>query len=973
MTEQDIQRAIEESHGMGAGLARNAHLERVWEAARSHGDGSLVVKAGMALIRSYEYSSEDHKMLIPFARLLSLWDKDPAAFDASDRRRLFWYFKWASSSLTTRPQVPLAAAEDWTRRMRQRYAEAGYSDNAVLKAELFIAQHVGDEDRAAEAFEKWRASPRDTMSDCHACDDNASGDYHLLRGDDENALREWAPVLSGNRTCAEEPERVLGSSLLPLVRLGRIDEARTNHLRGYRMVAGLDSLHGAVGEHIEFCALTGNEARGLRILLDHSDWITTVPDVDVDRHFLAAVLVLSRRLIALGQGEHTVPGPRSRQWTIAELASWLDAELTASAARFDARNGTSHVSTRLRERLDQEPFPAIPLGYSRRLPGGGHASDPPAGVDVTRPDASVESLIAEAWAAELVAHPDARHRWRALDVRVTADGLEPDAACRAAIALYEALNSPDVDEAAARITAAEAFAAAGRIDRAVVERARAAMLLAGDDDFDAADAQLAAMTELGEVPPYATFIRRHAPIEIDLLRLGPGAADDVDDRLRALGEEWGDLTDEVCLVANVRVLASLARNRLQVDDFPAAIPHLRRAIDLADAAERGWLAGNYAIALGRVLTRIGDVPGAAVVFDEALRRPVLDDDVRAELHFFAAPVHAALGDAVASRHHAAAATDWFDRVDTPEGKSKAQFARYYIARSYMEENLSADAATILEGVLADEPGPELVSDVRAALGKVLVELHQPLAAVEHFVALARAAQTEGRHEEHASYASQTAEALSSGSRRDEALAAYAEARRLWADLDQPIPVARIARSEALLTVEFELENLPTFERSMLDVRAELARELGDASAETDLARALHHEIAETNAQLAERMCVLVVHADKSCDVDCPDECEEHDEERRRTAETMREPGGVYERAAEYARSAVDGFAALSAHSEQVRAAARLGEILLELSLKDEAMAVAEAAMPIAEALGDPMWIQYSLKRTMWYATGEDVE
>ena len=108
------------------------------------------------------------------------------------------------------------------------------------------------------------------MSDCHACELGGQGDWHEPIGDDAEALRAWAPVLRGERDVHRGAAPVLAKSLLPLLRLGRVDEARANHLRGYRMVRGNPNLLRAIGQHIEFAALTGNEARGLEMLAEHA-------------------------------------------------------------------------------------------------------------------------------------------------------------------------------------------------------------------------------------------------------------------------------------------------------------------------------------------------------------------------------------------------------------------------------------------------------------------------------------------------------------------------------------------------------------------------------------------------------------------------------------------------------------------------------------------------------------------------------
>jgi hypothetical protein len=178
-------------------------------------------------------------------------------------------------------------------------------------------------------------------------------------GEDADALRRWAPVLDGRRRCAHEPHRVRAHALLPLVRTGRHDAARGAHLTGYPLVRGVLGLRHAVAEHIEFCAMTGNEARGLDILLEHADWLRDDgADANLRLEFLTGVCVLLRRLAGLGRGD-----VRVGESTAALLLESLTAEIEGLCDRYDARNGTDSISATVRVRLTREPLvDHLPLG-----------------------------------------------------------------------------------------------------------------------------------------------------------------------------------------------------------------------------------------------------------------------------------------------------------------------------------------------------------------------------------------------------------------------------------------------------------------------------------------------------------------------------------------------------------------------------------------------------------------------------------
>ncbi|MGM9386883.1 tetratricopeptide repeat protein, partial [Streptomyces antibioticus] len=358
-----LRRAMAENGERPEGPARNARAEQLLVAAERLNEPLAVIEALGHQLKVYNYSSEKAKMFVPFARLLRMWDERPGDFDEYETHALHWVFKWMSAGMLDQPHIPLASVEKWLGEMDHRYRLAGHSERAVRSAELSVAAHVGDTARAERAFDAWLAADRDAMADCHACELHGQGWWHAESGRDAEALELWAPVLEGAYTCAHEPHTVLASSLVPLLRLGRADEARANHLRGFRLVRPMESMRGAYADHVEFCALTGNEARGLELLAERPAYFTDDGHPRSRLEFLCVVVLLMERLADMGLEGQRVPGPAGREWTAAELAAHARAEALALAARFDERNGTPHIGERARARMAQRPLVGrLPLG-----------------------------------------------------------------------------------------------------------------------------------------------------------------------------------------------------------------------------------------------------------------------------------------------------------------------------------------------------------------------------------------------------------------------------------------------------------------------------------------------------------------------------------------------------------------------------------------------------------------------------------
>ncbi len=310
------------------------------------------------LVQAYTYAGERDLAPIAIVRLLRILDEHPDAV-AELSRSVHWYLKWMTSDLIDNPAVPLGIVHRWFEDLENRYRTAGYSLRPVLKLRSILARDLGEYGEAVRLRTLALAAPRDEMTDCEACESHWAGTLSVCIGQDPDALRRWAPVLEGRRRCAHEPHRVRADALLPLVRTAAFDAARAAHLTGYPLVEGVPGLRHAVARHIEFCALTGNEARGLDILRMHAGWLTDRgADANLRLEFLTGVCVLLRRLVELGRGD-----VRVGESAAAAISETLTAEIDGLCARFDARNGTDSIGAVVRARLRSSPIvDHLPLG-----------------------------------------------------------------------------------------------------------------------------------------------------------------------------------------------------------------------------------------------------------------------------------------------------------------------------------------------------------------------------------------------------------------------------------------------------------------------------------------------------------------------------------------------------------------------------------------------------------------------------------
>lgn len=814
--QEAIRTAIIENREQPGGRPRNNRAEQIVETAERLGDEGMVTEALLNLVDAYEYSSESDKMLVPFARLLQRYDAHPEYFDEYDVHTLFWNFKWVSGSMVFQPGVSLESIEHWLREMRERYRQAGHSLDAVHKSELRLAMHVGDDDRADRVHRLWLDTERDKLSDCFACDLVTKGRYHRQRDDDAAALETWRPVLDGEQGCKEQPHDVLGASLLPLLRLGRTEEARANHLRGYRLVRGQESLLGTVGAHIEFCALTGNEARGLEILAEHARFLEGVFDAGAGADLQTGTAVLLRRLIDLGLGAQQVPGPNGRTWTAAELLPELTTRIAAVDARFDARNGNTVVSQRTRKRLERKPFDPVRLGTSSAALPVATAAPAPVAVPAPVDGTDLAALIAEAEALDERVHPGAAALWRRVGQLARSQDRELSAAATAKVH-YSRLATGEITDPAAQLDhlreAVELFTRAGLDAEAQRCRIREAFVLVqlGEDEAagnrrDDALARLGELYEqgratarqwlggrvqavrftIGHAGRDATSPEVFAPFDAELAELAEAAATHPEaDSLRAVR------------AYALQYRANLAGIR---GEFEPMIPMLHDSLRLLREAGRDWDLREPSVTLVQALLNTGDGEQAQRVAEAALATEDPDPEpyVNAQLHWQLAQLLLSQNQFEGTLSHALSAGHWYE---ADGNDAAAAFNNYLAARAQLGLGRPFEAATILETalpVLERHEEPSAV-DARFRLIDALSSIDEHRAAAEHALTGIEAVKDKpDLAEAHARYAGAAARSLEADGKAVQAIPVYLAASRLWRDLGEWTIVSHLVRTRAIL-------------------------------------------------------------------------------------------------------------------------------------------------------------------------------
>jgi tetratricopeptide (TPR) repeat protein len=842
-----------------AGRAKSQRLEPLAAQAKEAGDPRLEAEVLIALSGSYENSAERERLPVLFGRLLQLLDRFPAELGTLTWK-IHWQLKWMTLGLVRNPAVPLETIYRWLDELDSRYRQRGYSLRPVHALRGQLAHNRGDDATASAEMEASIAAPRDRMADCEACERNDWGTWRAALGDDAGALKYWTPLLDGTRRCQEEPHRVLAKALLPLLRTGRTDDARGAYLRGYPLVRQHISLRACVGEHIEFCALTGNEARGLEILAEHTAWLT---DADVDTvqrlSFAAGACVLLRRLTVLGHGALPA-GTGSVDSTLPDL----EREIRELCGRYDARNGNTAVSDRMAQRLAQQPLlDRLPLGFPARLPR------PPAPAPSPVPDApadTLDELIAEARRLADARHPDTAKTW----AKVAATGRELPAEVAARVARSRAgllLGSDPEAAHRALLDAARQFGEVGDQARACEARTSAAVAqaLAGDPTTARETAALAiadAQTAFGDgrfTPRQYLAVRAAAPM-IVLNSLGareqrtPG---DITDAAELIGSELAtaERLGEPHHAATLHeMLGQLWSWR---DDQDKVRTHLTAAVALYLQAGEPWRAASAEAVLGQLALRSRDPQTA-----ERYARQALDHGGGLLAPDQAAQLNSVLAEAIGAQEDRqpefidaslAAALAW-EELSEPD----ALHNTFNAARAYARLGRHGEAAALFAEVMPRVHipyEPTVIAMTREQYAQSLARLGRHREAAAQFLEAATLIQQDPRNvAAHARLARSAADALRRSGQRAEALAAYQRAADLFRELGDTVDRVRSLRSAAWLQFGNRAGTPagPDAQQAAIAAMRAILTEL-ESLAASNPAEDLAGEIAATRTQLDEML------------------------------------------------------------------------------------------------------------------------
>ncbi|MER7668091.1 collagen-like protein [Kitasatospora sp. NPDC096128] len=378
-TEQELRQLYASTRGMPTGAAKFAVLEEVIRHADALGLVEFAFDVRMSATSVFQHSWAPEKAFLTFSWCLAAYDREPHRFGSGHEHTLLWQFKWMAYSVYQYPEIPLQRGTDLLEDMERRYRRGGHSMHAVLQNRGEAAQFTGEVERAQAYYEEMALTRRDALSDCAGCVPSSQVQTLVALGRDEEAIRIGeSAVRSG---CTEQPQLIYSELLLPFVRSGLGERAVEAHRAAYRRIRDNPHHLGELALNLLFCVHSGNLVRGLDLIERHLSWLDRPRTPLTEMEFAAAAVAVLSRSQEQNGGDGgavlrfpTVEGKRRPDTPAAELAVELRERALGIAERFDARNGNTYQSTRIRDWMDTgaigEPLPLSVFERAANSRGG---------------------------------------------------------------------------------------------------------------------------------------------------------------------------------------------------------------------------------------------------------------------------------------------------------------------------------------------------------------------------------------------------------------------------------------------------------------------------------------------------------------------------------------------------------------------------------------------------------------------------
>src|SRR5436190_16513403 len=326
------------------GDERIAMSEDAVREADLSGDFELRFATREQLVRASIFGGEPEKAIVAFSWLLAHFEQRPARVSEWS---VLWKYKWIISKVHEFPNISKARIYEMFDDFETRSIRAGYGPYAVYSFRYRFEQFCGNREKAIELYHKMMDASEDGLSNCPTCIIDERVSFAIYRGDDDRAIELALPIFAGELKCSSVPHRTYARLLLPLVRLGKHEEACNYQRAAYRLIRDNKAFLDRVAQHLIFLAVTRQLETGLALFKKHVGWLAQTRNLHDHFLFHRAAWLLFDAQAERSAEPLRINLPRSVPYHSADgaydvrrLSKWHEEKAAELGRRFDARNET---------------------------------------------------------------------------------------------------------------------------------------------------------------------------------------------------------------------------------------------------------------------------------------------------------------------------------------------------------------------------------------------------------------------------------------------------------------------------------------------------------------------------------------------------------------------------------------------------------------------------------------------------------
>ena len=316
--------------------------DRLMGLAAETGDLALQTHVSLNAVLPYRHSGQYEKSLKALAFCLA-----NRSLVETNRHLLLMSCACVLNGTSDLPQISFESIKSMEQEFRQIVKETDDNISEVLCEGWCLRSKMGRLEEAWEMYQDWKTNYRDrrsSISICKDCSDHSLMKLYINRGENEVAIKLADKVIASNANCVMVPKGTHAEVLLPLMRLGNIENAKHHHEEGMKLLKRMCIY--TLSMHLIFLLHIGQRDRMRKLLEDNLLAAVKTQSIQGRLFMYRAVWFLCELEALEGRSDSKLKLPSSiecfrssQKYSNAELEDWFRTASLKMIKQHDERNG----------------------------------------------------------------------------------------------------------------------------------------------------------------------------------------------------------------------------------------------------------------------------------------------------------------------------------------------------------------------------------------------------------------------------------------------------------------------------------------------------------------------------------------------------------------------------------------------------------------------------------------------------------